>query len=88
MPSPFLKPVPGEWYYTVNCRNCGLAVRFFPDETKGKLEIRVQKTIRVHCPHCQASDSYHTSEMTSTQEPEQRAQCSSVNPIAKRNSSS
>jgi hypothetical protein len=74
MPSNFPRPVPGEWYYTVNCRNCGLPVRFFPDETKGNIQIRVQKTLEVQCPHCQAMDHYHTSEMTSTQEPETKPQ--------------
>jgi endogenous inhibitor of DNA gyrase (YacG/DUF329 family) len=74
MTSNFLRPVPGEWYYTVNCRGCGLPVRFFPDESKGNLEIRVQKTVQVHCPHCQASGRYHTSEMTSTQEPQTQAE--------------
>jgi hypothetical protein len=70
MLSNFLRPVPGEWYFTVNCRNCGSPVRFFPDETKGNIEIKAQKTVNVHCPHCLTSGSYHTSEMTSTQEPE------------------
>lgn len=70
MTSRFLRPVPGEWYFTVKCRNCGLPVRFFPDETKGRLEIKVQKDVQVHCPHCRAAGQYHTSEMTSTQEPE------------------
>jgi len=72
MKSIFLRPVPGEWYYTVNCRSCGLRVRFFPDETKGALRIKVQKNVHVQCPHCKATESYHTSEMTSTQEPEAR----------------
>ncbi|HEV8135451.1 MAG TPA: hypothetical protein VGP85_12270 [Pyrinomonadaceae bacterium] len=76
MPSNFLKPVPGEWYYTVNCRNCGSPVRFFPDETKGNIKIKAQKTVNVHCPYCQAAGNYHTSEMTSTQEPEAKANAS------------
>lgn len=66
----FLRAVPGEWYYTVTCRACALPVRFFPDETKGNLRISVQKTLSIQCPHCQVTGHYHTSEMTSTQEPE------------------
>jgi len=74
MTTTFLKPVPGEWYFTINCRKCGLPVRFFPDENKGKVQISAEKKVKVHCPHCQAARTYHTSEMTSTQEPERKAQ--------------
>ncbi len=66
----FLRPVPGDWYYTVTCRECALPIRFFPDETKGNLQISVQKTLPIQCPRCQVTENYHTSEMTSTQEPE------------------
>ena len=70
---PQFKLVPGHWYYTIECRTCGNAVRFFVDETQGRQPIAAKKKVNVECPHCGTVSRYHTSEMTSTQEPKAQA---------------
>ena len=71
---PPFKLIPGYWYYTVACRACATAVRFFLDETRGKKPIAAKKNLDIECPYCGAVLRYHTSEMTSTQEPKAHAQ--------------
>jgi hypothetical protein len=66
---PQFKLIPGYWYYTVKCRACRKAVRFFVDETRGKRPIAAKKNLDIECFYCGAVSRYHTSEMTSTQEP-------------------
>ena len=70
---PQFELVPGYWYYTVKCRACAKAIRFFPDETRGTKPIAAKKNLDVDCPYCGAVSRYHTSEMTSTQEPKAQA---------------
>jgi hypothetical protein len=45
------------------------ALRFFIDETRGKTPIAAKKNLNIECLYCGAVSRYHTSEMTSTQEP-------------------
>ena len=70
---PQFKLVPGHWYYTIKCRACGKAVRFFLDETRGRQPIAAKKYLTVGCTHCGVASRYPTSEMTSTQEPKAQA---------------
>ncbi len=46
--------VKGEWYFGIECRDCGETIYFSHDPSKGMIEVAVhaESVIELSCPGC------------------------------------
>lgn len=57
----------GEWYFSLQCKNCDATIYFSHDPSKGKIEIVAHEdsVIKVNCPACNTIDDYDRTELVS-----------------------
>ena len=57
----------GEWYYSVQCKDCDTTIYFSHDPSKGMVEIaaHADTVINLTCPACNQVEDYNRSELVS-----------------------
>lgn len=66
-----LELIPGEWYITAVCKNCGKRIAFLHDPSKGKLKITVHGKVEfsVPCSSCGHRAQYRIDELETLELP-------------------